>query len=138
MIEKASWTLCKARVAGHGQIKGSAAIIYVLTCTLPKRKPSPLCAWLLHAPIERNTKHAMVSHTHSAQRTCKRCGSGVDNEHHTLLECSHSALAVIRSEHRALFDGISDVRTLMAAAYKPELANLSWKLHARHTAWFGG
>ncbi len=73
---------------------------------------------LAAAPIECNTMHG-VPYT---QRTCKRCGSGIDNEHHMLLECSHSALAVIRSEHRALFDGISDVRTLMTAAYKPDLA----------------
>jgi hypothetical protein len=31
-------------------------------------------------------------------------------------------LVGIRSEHRALFEGIGDVRKLMAAAYKPELA----------------
>jgi hypothetical protein len=39
-----------------------------------------------------------------------------------LLECKHSALVEIRSGYRALFEGISDVRELMAAAYKPELA----------------
>jgi hypothetical protein len=32
-----------------------------------------------------------------------------------LLECKHSALVEIRSGHRALFEGISDVRELMAA-----------------------
>ncbi len=32
------------------------------------------------------------------------------------------ALAVIRSEHRAFFNRISDVRTLMTAAYKPDHA----------------
>ncbi len=41
-----------------------------------------------------------------------------------LLECKHSALVAIRSGHRALFEGISDVRELMAAAYKPELATI--------------
>jgi hypothetical protein len=40
-----------------------------------------------------------------------------------LLECRHSALAVIRSEHRAVFDGISDVRKLMAAAYTAIASN---------------
>jgi hypothetical protein len=40
------------------------------------------------------------------------------------LECKHSALVEIRSGHRALFEGISDVRELMAAAYKPELATI--------------
>jgi hypothetical protein len=71
----------------------------------------------------------MVSHTHSAG------ANGVDqvlpwsdNEHHLLLasiECRHSALAVeIRSGHRALFEGISDMRKLMAAASKPKLATI--------------
>ncbi len=41
-----------------------------------------------------------------SKRTCKRCGSGVDNEHHLLLECKHSVLVGIRSGHRALFEGI--------------------------------
>ncbi len=38
-----------------------------------------------------------------------------------LLECKHSALVETRSRHRALFEGIRDVRELMAAAYKPDL-----------------
>ncbi len=38
-----------------------------------------------------------------------------------LFECRHTALAVNRSKHRALLDGISDVGKLMAAAYMPEL-----------------
>ena len=69
---------------------------------------------LAAAPIECNTKHN-VAYT---QRKCQRCGTGVDNEHHLLFECSHD----IRSKHRALFDGVSDVREWMAAAYQPELA----------------
>ena len=56
------------------------------------------------------------------QRKCQRCGSGVDNEHHLLFECRHVALVHNRVKHRALFDGVSDVRGLMVAAYKPELA----------------
>jgi hypothetical protein len=51
-----------------------------------------------------------------------RCGTGVDNEHHLLFECSHVALVASRSKHRALFDGVKDVREWMAVAYKPELA----------------
>jgi hypothetical protein len=73
---------------------------------------------LAAAPIRCNTKHGIPY----SKRTCKRCGSGVDNEYHLLLECKHSVLVGIRSEHRALFEGIGDVRKLMAAAYKPELA----------------
>ncbi len=32
------------------------------------------------------------------------------------------ALVASRSKHRALFEGVRDVREWMAAAYKPELA----------------
>jgi hypothetical protein len=39
-----------------------------------------------------------------------------------MFECSHVALVASRSKHRALFDGVRDVREWMAAAYKPELA----------------
>ncbi len=39
-----------------------------------------------------------------------------------MFECSHLALVANRSKHMALFDGVSDVREWMAAAYKPELA----------------
>ncbi len=73
---------------------------------------------LAAAPIECNTKHG-VAYT---QRKCQRCGTGVDNEHHLLFECSHVALVASRSKHMALFDGVSGVREWMAAAYKPELA----------------
>jgi hypothetical protein len=79
---------------------------------------------LAAAPIECNTKHG-VAYT---KRKCQRCGTGVDNEHHLLFECSkcsHVALVASRSKHRALFDGVSgvrDVREWMAAVYKPELA----------------
>jgi hypothetical protein len=38
------------------------------------------------------------------------------------IHITHSALVVIRSGHGAVFEGISDVRKLLAAAYKPELA----------------
>jgi hypothetical protein len=73
---------------------------------------------LAAAPIQCNTKHG-IPYT---QRTCQRCGSGVDNEHHMLLECKHTTLAAIRAEHSVLFDEADGVRKLMAAAYKPELA----------------
>jgi hypothetical protein len=73
---------------------------------------------LAAAPIECNTKHG-VAYT---KRKCQRCGTGVDNEHHLLFECSHVVLVASRSKHRALFDGVRDVREWMAVAYKPELA----------------
>jgi hypothetical protein len=38
------------------------------------------------------------------------------------FECSHVALVASRSKHRALFEGVRDVREWMAVAYKPELA----------------
>ncbi len=75
---------------------------------------------MVAAPIECNTKHG-VPYT---QRKCTRCGTCVDNEHHMLFECRQPALAVSRSDHSILFDGISDVRKLMAVAYKPELATI--------------
>ncbi len=75
-----------------------------------------------------------ASHTQSA----RRCGTGVDNEHHLLFECSHVALVASRSKHRALFDGVRDVREWMAAAYKPELAaTLGSCMQDRHDALFG-
>jgi hypothetical protein len=79
---------------------------------------------LAAAQIRCNTKHGIPAVY--TQRTCKRCGSGVDNEHLVplLLECKYSALVEIRSGQRALFEGISDVGKLMAAAYKPELATI--------------
>jgi hypothetical protein len=93
---------------------------------------------LAAAPIECNTKHS-VTYT---QRKCQRRGirgTGVDNEQHLLFECSHVALVANRSKHMTLFDGVSDVREWMAAAYKPELAaTLTRKLHARHAARFEG
>ncbi len=70
---------------------------------------------LAAAPIECNTKHG-VAYT---KRKCQRCGTGVDNEHHLRFECRHVALVASRSKHRALFDGVRDVREWMAAAYKP-------------------
>jgi hypothetical protein len=83
---------------------------------------------LAAAPIECNTKHGIVYTKRKCQR-CVRCGTGVDNEHHLLFECSHVALVASRSKHRALFEGVRDVREWMAAAYKPELAaNLSFFL----------
>jgi hypothetical protein len=75
---------------------------------------------LAAAPIQCNTKHG-IPYT---QRTCKRCGSGVDNEHHMLFECRHTILAATRAEHSVLFDEADDVRKLMAAAYKPELTTI--------------
>ncbi len=48
----------------------------------------------------------------------------MDNEHHMLLECRHTTLATTRAEHSELFDEADDVRKLMAAAYKPELATI--------------
>ena len=73
---------------------------------------------LAAAPIECNTKHSLAY----TQRKCQRCGTGVDNEHHLLFECSHEALVANRSKHKVLFDRVSDVKEWMAAAYQPELA----------------
>ncbi len=42
-----------------------------------------------------------------------------------MFECSHVALVTLvanRSKHMTVFNGVSDVREWMAAAYKPELA----------------
>jgi hypothetical protein len=75
---------------------------------------------LAAAPIQCNTKHG-IPYT---QRTCQRCGSGVDNEHHMLFECRHTMLAAARAKHSVLFDEADDVRKLMATAYKPELATI--------------
>ena len=41
-----------------------------------------------------------------------------------LFECRHTGLAATRAEHSALFGEVDDVRKLMAAAYKPELATI--------------
>ncbi len=89
---------------------------------------------LAAAPIECNTKHG-VAYT---KRKCQRCGTGVDNEHHLLFECSHVALVASRSKHRALFDGVRDVREWMTAAYRTGTSSHSRKLHARHDALFDG
>jgi hypothetical protein len=88
----------------------------VLTCPLPKRNEAIAAVRLVAAPIECNTTYS-IPYT---QRKCKRCKTGVDNEHYLLFECRCPALPVIRAKHSALFDGISDVRQCMAAAYKPE------------------
>jgi len=56
------------------------------------------------------------------ERTCTRClsiGTGVDNEHHVLFECT--ALDYIRTVHKHLFDGRSTVRQFMEAAYDREI-----------------
>ncbi len=82
------------------------------------RKKAIAAVRLVAAPIECNTKHG-IAYT---KRQCQRCGTGVDNEHHLLFECSHVALAASKSKHRALFDRVRNVREWMAAAYKPELA----------------
>ncbi len=51
--------------------------------------------------------------------------SAVDGVQYVPPQCSHVALVASRSKHRALFDGVRDVREWMAAAYKPEL--LTWR-----------
>jgi hypothetical protein len=82
------------------------------------QKKATAAVRLAAAPIECNTKHG-VAYTN---RKCQRCGTGVDNEHHLLFECSHVALVASRSKHRTLFDGVRDVREWMAVAYNPEQA----------------
>ncbi len=50
---------------------------------------------------------------------------------------NHVALVASRSKHRALFDGVRDVREWMAVAYKVTgTSSHSRKLHARHDALF--
>jgi hypothetical protein len=87
---------------------------------------------LAAAPIACNTKHG-VAYT---KRKCQRCETGVDNEHHLLFECSHVALvASIRSKHRALFDGVRDVRDgVDGCCLQTGTSSHSRKLHARHDA----
>jgi hypothetical protein len=41
-----------------------------------------------------------------------------------LFERSHTMLAATRAEHNVLFDEADDVKKMMAAAYKPELATI--------------
>ncbi len=49
----------------------------------------------------------------------------VDNEHRPhVFECRRTILAMTRAEHSVLFGEVDDVRKLMAAAYKPELATI--------------
>jgi len=88
---------------------------------LAAQKKAVAAMLLAAAPIECNTKHGINGIAYT-KRKCQRCGTGVDNEHHLLFECSHVALVASRSKHRALFEGVRDVREWMAAAYKPELA----------------
>jgi hypothetical protein len=52
---------------------------------LAQKKAIAAVRQLAAAPIECNTKHG-VAYT---KRKCQRCGTGVDNEHHLLFECSH-------------------------------------------------
>ena len=78
---------------------------------------------LAAAPIECNTMHYTGKHGVACTKCkCQRCGTGADNEHHLLFECSHVALVASRSKHMALFAGVRDVREWMAVAYKQELA----------------
>ena len=107
----------------------------VLTCHLLKRKPSPQCAWLLP---QLSAVPSTASHTQSAS------ANGVEQEWtmsttYCLNVVNHVALVASRSKHRALFDGVRDVREWMAAAYKPELAaTLGSCMQDRHDALFEG
>ncbi len=67
-------------------------------------------------PIRANLEH----NTPYEERICKRCGSGVDNEHHMLLTCTHPPLVTIRAQHQDLCFS-TGVKELMAAAYDPQL-----------------
>ena len=71
------------------------------------------------APIRCNTSHGVQY----IQRSCQRCGSGVDNEHHMLFECTQAGLVSIRSKYGELFDSARSVSELMAAAYTSDLAS---------------
>ncbi len=94
------------------QYGSSSTCQFASTCSAVWQQQQQLLDALLY------TKHS-VTYT---QRKCQQCGTGVDNEQHLLFECSHVALVANRSKHMTLFDGVSDVREWMAAAYKPELA----------------
>jgi hypothetical protein len=76
-----------------------------------------------------NEHHMLLECRHSALAVIRSEHRAViRSEHRAVIRSEHRAVirsehrAVIRSEHRASFDGISDVRKLMAAACKPELA----------------
>jgi hypothetical protein len=95
--------------AGSGLLVPPA---YISAADMPLAQKKAIAAVrLAAAPIECNTKHG-VAYT---QRKCKRCGTGVDNEHHLLFECSHVALVASRSKHRALFDKVME--WMAAVAY---------------------
>jgi hypothetical protein len=68
------------------------------------------------APTHTNTTHT-VPYT---QRTCRRCGHGVDNEHHMLFDCQCESLVSVRNGYSELLTGVTSVRELMTAAYNPE------------------
>jgi hypothetical protein len=68
------------------------------------------------APTHTNTTHT-VPYT---QRTCQRCGHGVNNEHHMLFNCQCESLVSVRNGYSELFAGVTSVRELMTAAYNPE------------------
>jgi hypothetical protein len=67
-------------------------------------------------PIQANLNHS----TPYEERICIRCGGGVDNEHHFLLDCTHAGLAAIRAQHPELCF-TAGVKEFMAAAYDQEL-----------------
>jgi hypothetical protein len=70
------------------------------------------------SPIQANLTHS----TPYEERTCQRCGCGVDNEHHLLIACTHPGLVAVRAQHPDLcFE--AGVREFMAAAYEPELTD---------------
>jgi hypothetical protein len=67
-------------------------------------------------PIQANLDHS----TPYEERICKRCGCGVDNEHHMLLACTHPGLVRARAQYSDLCFA-AGVKELMAAAYNPKL-----------------
>jgi hypothetical protein len=114
----------------------------------PHRKRSTYCQWMHHPddsgliraptyinadmPLHRKQSLARVrlgcapTHTNAThrvpyiERTCQRCGHGVDNEHHMLFDCQQESLVAVRNDYSELFTGVTSVRELMAAAYNPE------------------
>jgi hypothetical protein len=68
------------------------------------------------APTHTNATHRVPY----IERTCQRCGHGVDNEHHMLFDCQQESLVAVRNDYSELFTGVTSVRELMAAAYNPE------------------
>lgn len=55
------------------------------------------------------------------QRLCQRCNiPAVDNEHHMLLECTHTGLEQVRAQYAHLFENVTTVKQFMMNAYQQD------------------